>query len=75
MGLEAGQRTMNQYIYAKLSTTSKRAIKKTKGRFGKKYEYNPRSDFVTRLATKFKITDAQMRRELWKIRQELINQK
>jgi hypothetical protein len=66
---------MNQYIYAKLSTRSKRAIAKTKGKFGKKYEYNPRSDLVANLATEFNMTDAQIRRELWKIRQELINQK
>jgi hypothetical protein len=66
---------MNQYIYSRLSTTSKRAIAKTKKKFGRKYEYSPRVSLVKRLATEFKITDAQMKRELWKIREELINQK
>lgn len=40
---------MNVIIFHKLSTCSKRAMLKTKKRYGRKYYYWPRSHLVSRL--------------------------
>lgn len=41
---------MDLVIYPLMSTRSKRAISRRRGRFGREYEYRPHGDFVRRLA-------------------------
>lgn len=41
---------MNLILYPRLSTRSRRAIKRSRGRWGNPYEYRPRGNLVARLA-------------------------
>lgn len=41
---------MELKAYYRLSTRSRRAIAKTKGRFGRPYHYSPRGNLLTRLS-------------------------
>ena len=58
---------MNYQIFNHSSTRTQRALQRTKTRFGRSVWYKPRSDFVTRMAKKFNMSDAQMRKELAEI--------
>jgi hypothetical protein len=58
---------INYQIWNHCGTCTKRALQKTKGRFGKLVFYSPKADFVKRMAIKFQMSDAQMEKELIKI--------
>lgn len=63
-------------IYISLSTRSRRALKKTKGRFGRKLkDYRPRADLVNRLSQQLGISDTEAYNALLKIREEMLRQK
>ncbi|MGL6339165.1 MAG: hypothetical protein ACRC80_08500, partial [Waterburya sp.] len=60
---------INFQILNACGTCTKRALKRTKKNFGNPVWYNPRADFVKRMAKKFNMSDAQMRKELARIHQ------
>lgn len=50
---------MQLQAYQRLSTRSRRAITKTKGRFGHAYHYRPRGNLLERLSRELGITKEQ----------------
>jgi hypothetical protein len=60
-------------LWFQLCTCSRRAIKRSKGRFGHPYTYRPRGDLLARLAKQNGMTVDQVYRQLLKERETLIN--
>lgn len=65
---------LQQQIYQDLGTQSRKAIKKTKAKYGKPYSYRPRGDLLRRLALKYNKTEQDIYKELNRIRKFLLAQ-
>lgn len=59
-------------LYPRLSTRSKRALLKTKGRFGKPYFYAPRGTLLQRLSSETGMSLEQVSQQLMKERHQLL---
>lgn len=59
-------------LYSRLSTRSKRALTKTRGRWGHEYDYRPRGDLLVRLAQETGMSIEQVYNQLLKERMMLI---
>ena len=59
-------------IWQKLCTCSKRAMAKTKKKYGHPYFYNPRGDILQNIANRFGITIDEAYLDLLKIREEVL---
>ena len=59
-------------LYHQLSTRSQRAIRKTKGRFGRDYHYSPRGNLLERLAEQNGMTKEEVYHQLVRERQFLL---
>ena len=59
-------------IWNKLSTNSRRAIKRTKKRYGKPYFYNPRGHLLSNISHRENISIDQAFNDLMTIRQEIL---
>jgi hypothetical protein len=64
---------MQLRAYYLLSTRSRRAIAKTKGRFGRPYHYSPRGTLLTRLSREFGMSRDAVYSLLMKEREFLLN--
>lgn len=60
--------------YPKLSTRSRRALLRTKGRFGKRYCYSPRGDLLYRLSIELNLTVNQVYDQLMAERKYLLDE-
>lgn len=60
-------------LWFQIGTRSRRAIARTKGRFGKPYTYRPRGDLLARLARQNGISVEQAYIQLLKEREVVIN--
>lgn len=63
---------MELELYFKLQTKSKRAILKTKGKFGRDYVYNPRGDLLIRLSSETGKPIEEVHRQLLREREYLL---
>ena len=61
---------LQQQIWARLGTRSRRSILKTKGRWGNSHNRLPRYDLVQRLAEELDINEQQVYQELINMRQK-----
>lgn len=59
-------------IWHRLSTRSRRAIMKTKKKWGHKYYYKPRGDLLQNISAELKIEIDEVYELLLEIRQELL---
>ncbi len=59
-------------IWQKLSTCSKRAMRKTKKKFGRPYFYNPRGDLLRNISERFGIGVEDAYFDLLEIREEVL---
>lgn len=59
-------------IWNRLSTRSRRAIKKTKKSYGHKYFYEPRGSLLVNISNEFHISKEQAREHLMAIRKEML---
>lgn len=66
---------MNLTLYPKLGTDSKKALTRKTGRWGKPYHYRPRGHLLERLARETGMTINQVRSQLEKEREYLLQQK
>ena len=66
---------MNLILYPKLGTDSKKAVTRKSGRWGKPYYYRPRGHLLERLARETGMTINQLRSQLEKEREYLLQQK
>jgi hypothetical protein len=66
---------MNLTLYPRLSTRSKKAVTRKNGRWGKPYFYRPRGSLLERLARETGMTINQVRLQLEKEREYLLQQK
>ena len=64
----------NLILYPQLSTRSRRAIKRVRGRFGHPYTYNPRGTLLERLARDNGLTIQASYEQLLRERQALIQE-
>lgn len=64
---------MELKAYYRLSTRSRRAIAKTKGRFGRPYHYSPRGNLLTRLSRELGMSREAVYSLLMKEREFLLN--
>ncbi len=64
---------MEIFLYPRLSTRSKRAMLKTKGRFGRYYSYQPRITLIDRLARETGLSREEVMNQLWRERQFLLD--
>jgi len=65
---------MELRAYFLLSTRSRRAIVKTKGRFGRSYQYSPRGNLLDRLSRELGASREQVYSLLMQEREYLLNQ-
>lgn len=65
---------MELKLYHHLSTRSKRALLKTKGRFGNPYFYQPRGTLLQRLSQEFGMSLSEVANQLKKERSYLLEQ-
>lgn len=65
---------MELRAYPRLSTRSRRAIVKTKGRFGRSYQYSPRWRLLDRLSRELGTTISGAYSQLMQEREYLLNQ-
>lgn len=65
---------MELLLYSKLSTCSRRAIRRKKGRFGRPYEYRPYGNLVRRLSRETGQSSDWVLDQLAKERQYLLSQ-
>ena len=63
---------MKLVIFPLLCTRSRRAIRRTKGKFGHVYSYTPRADLVIRLSTKLGMTREDVLDQIQKEREYII---
>lgn len=63
---------MKLLLYRRLSTRSRRAIRKTKGRWGHPYKYRPRGNLMARLAEETGLSQEAVYDQLMKEREFLI---
>ena len=66
---------MDLRAYYLLSTRSRRAIVKTKGRFGNPYHYSPRGTLLARLSRELGLSREAVYSLLMKEREILLNQR
>lgn len=59
-------------LYYRLQTKSRRAIHKTKKRFGRRYQYNPRIDLLKRLSEETGMSVINVRNQLLRERAEIL---
>lgn len=59
-------------IWQKLSTCSKRAMRKTKKKYGRSYFYNPRGHLLKNIANRFGISVDEAYFDLLAIRKEVL---
>ena len=59
-------------IWNKLSTRSRRAIRRQKKSYGIPYSYSPRGDLLSNISTRHNITKDQALDDLIQIRQEIL---
>jgi hypothetical protein len=59
-------------IWSLMQTKSRRAFIKTQDRRGRRYNYVPRDDFVTRIAMCLNISKEQARREINQMREDFL---
>lgn len=59
-------------LYSKLCTRSRRAIVKTKRRYGHSYTYTPRGDLLQRLSRETGMTEEQVYIQLLRERETLL---
>lgn len=59
-------------LYYRLQTKSRRAIRKTKKRRGRTYQYNPRIDLLKRLSEETGMSVSKVRNQLLRERQEIL---
>lgn len=59
-------------LYHRLCTRSRRAFKKTKGRWGRQYIYRPRGDLLNRLASETGMSLWDVREKLYEEREEYL---
>jgi hypothetical protein len=64
---------MELLLYPKLSTRSRRAIRKEKGRWGHPYDYRPRGNLLSRLAFETGLSKEQVYDQLLKERHYLLS--
>lgn len=60
------------FLFYKLSTCSKRAMLRIRGRFGRIYDYQPRGRLLTRLSDETGLTIEQVYHQLLAERRELL---
>lgn len=65
---------MELLLYRKLSTRSKRAMRRPRGKFGQPYEYRPRGHLVKRLAQETGQPIEWVYDQIAKEREYLVNQ-
>lgn len=65
---------MNLIFYPKLSTRSKKALARKNKKWGHPYKYKPRGTLLVRLARETGMTMTQVRSQLEKEREYLLNQ-
>lgn len=65
---------MNLLFFDTLSTCSKRALLRRRGRYGNPYQYRPQRRLVLRLAYEFRMTETQVLEQLVKERNYFLNQ-
>jgi hypothetical protein len=63
---------MELILYPRLSTRSKKALVKTKKRFGRTYHYSPRGDLLERLSQETGMTIEQVCQQLKRERAYLL---
>lgn len=63
---------MELRLYYKLGTQSRRAIRRSKTRYGRPYEYRPRGNLIRRLANETGQSYEQVLDQLMEERRELI---
>jgi hypothetical protein len=63
---------MDLVLFPKLSTRSRRALKRIRGKFGRHYEYNPRPRLIQRLTRETGWTKEQVWEQLFREREYLI---
>ena len=61
-----------QEIWINLKTQSRRALMKTKKKFGHKYYYTPRSDLVQNLSRKLNRPTFEIANDLMEMRQDFL---
>jgi len=66
---------MQLVLYPKLSTRSRRAILKTKGKFGRAYYYSPRFPLIQRLSQETGMSIEQVYRQISIERRYLLQQR
>jgi hypothetical protein len=59
-------------LYYRLQTKSRRAIHKTKKRWGKRYQYSPRIDLLKRLSEETGMSVINVRNQLLRERAEIL---
>jgi len=65
---------MELKVYSRLSTRSRRAIVKTKGRFGRSYQYSPRGTLLERLSLELGMSREQVYSQIMQEREYLLKQ-
>jgi hypothetical protein len=66
-------RAMNLILYPKLGTLSKKALTRKTGRWGNPYVYTPRGSLLQRLSQETGLPLSQVRSQLERERQYLLN--
>jgi len=61
-------------LYYRLGTCSRRAITKTRKKYGRPYIYRPRGDLLERLAQETGLSLWDVRQKLYEEREELLQQ-
>lgn len=64
---------MNLQLYPRLSTRSRRALTKTKGRFGRVYYYKPRGTLLQRLSSETGLSIEDVYNQLMRERNYLLS--
>jgi hypothetical protein len=64
---------MRLVLYPRLNLRSKRAILRTKNRWGHPVRYNPRKQLLQRLSEEFKIPEETVRKQLLEERKFLLD--
>jgi hypothetical protein len=65
---------MELFLYRKLSTRSRRAIRRKISRFGRPYEYRPRGNLLKRLSEESGLSKEQVLEKLMEERGYLLSQ-
>lgn len=69
----ASEKIMELELYYKLSTCSRRAIRRRKGAFGRPYYYRPRGNLLARLAEETGRSKEEIFDQLMKERDEILS--